>query len=79
MYFNNALHCFLTWQTIAEEGICPTSVSTSLLGRVSTTTFEWMLDGWGDRGQRCWHWSNGVGGRVNKGEGDGTQAILSSL
>jgi len=42
-------------------------------------TFEWMLDSWGDRGQQCWRWSNGVGGRVNSGEGDGTRAIVSSL
>jgi len=79
MYFNKALHCFLIWQTIAKEGICPTSVSISLSGSVLMTMFEWMLDGQGDRGQWCWHWSNGVGGRVNKGKGDGTQAILSLL
>jgi len=72
MYFNKALHCFLTWRTIAKEGICPASVSILLSGRVFTTTFEWMLDSWVDRGQRCWHWSNGVGGRVNDGKGDGT-------
>jgi len=35
------------------------------------TMSEWMLDGWGDRGRRCWCWSSGVGGRVNRGEGDG--------